>query len=241
MGLVILEKNVPFQAQITRVYEKVKSLQGLTVIKDQIWAISPKSNVIKGYIKDEGGNLSLVDKIKIDLKNPIGLAWNGSEFLVADALEKIIVMIDLQTKVQQPYVDLLNVEDKDGFAKSILLAEGSTIAAMSFNQGLVWIAIKAGYSSSIIALNYETKEVVSNSFARGTEPSGIAFDINGKFGWVLDGDNKELSQMDSQGVWTGKTILIPVEKPISLAIDGQGNFLVGEAKTKKIYTIGGFE
>jgi DNA-binding beta-propeller fold protein YncE len=225
------------KANVIEVFEKAKNLQGLTLIKGQFWAVSSKSKVITGYTRDESGKFSVINKIKTDLRNPVGLAWTGSEFLVPDGMEKVIVKIDPQSKLQQLYINLLEV--KDGYVKSILNAEGSSVSAITFNQGLVWIAIKAGYSSSIVALNYGTKEVVSNIFARGTEPLAIAFDANGEFGWVLDGANKELSQLDTKGTWTGTTLRIPLEKPIGLAIDNQGNFLVGEAKTKKIYTIGG--
>jgi hypothetical protein len=225
------------QAKVKGDLGKAKNIKGFAVWNGQIWTVSPKSKLIKSHKKNELGKLSVVEEVKHDLKNPVGIAWTGSEYLILDGKTKVIVQVDPKTKVQQVYVDLLKL--KESMVTSILKAKGSSISAITFNQGIIWITLAAGYSSSIIAFNYATKELVNNFYTRGSEPLGITFDASGKFGWVLDGGNKELSQFDLNGKWTGTILSIPLERPLGLAIDNQGNFLVGDAKTQRIYELGG--
>jgi DNA-binding beta-propeller fold protein YncE len=80
--------------------------------------------------------------------------------------------------------------------------------------------------------------MIKNFYTRGPEPTGIAFEPNGKRGWVLDGSSRELSQFDNRGKWTKTALKVPLEKPIGLAIDIEGNFLTTNATTKEIYLLG---
>jgi DNA-binding beta-propeller fold protein YncE len=212
--------------------------QGLVLAEGKIWTIADKSSSIKKLPYNITGKLSSVDEVTHCIKNPACLAWTGSEFLILEKATKTIYKIDPK-KGAQLYLDLMNLKSNTvtDIVMPILKARGVSISALSFNQGKLWIAVKAGYSSSILVFDDQTKELVNNFFARGPEPVGIAFEANGEAGWVLDGSNKELRQFDTNGNWRQTVLKIPIKQPLGLAIDNEGNFLTADLATNKIYFI----
>ena len=208
-----------------------KALQGLALKAEEIWTVGSK--LIR----------SSIDEITHHIENPGGLALIGSEFMISDKTTKTIYKFDPEKKVQQLYVDLMNVKSNSvpsllDMVKPILNAEGTIISAMAFNQGKLWITVQAGYSSSVIVIDDQTKELTNCFYTRGPEPLGIAFESGKEAAcWVLDGSNKELSQFDITGNWTQVALNVPLEKPSGLAMDNEGNFFIADLATNKIYKL----
>jgi DNA-binding beta-propeller fold protein YncE len=214
---------------------------GLVIATGEIWAIKNKSRSIE-KIRNLGGKLSSTIEIPHGIANPGTIAWTGSDFLMSEKTSKVIYKLDPKKKTPEPYVDLMTI--RSNRITPLLRARGTSISSIAFNQGArvnqgkLWIAIQAGYSSSIIVLDEQNKKMNKNFYTRGPEPTGIAFEANGKRGWVLDGSSKELSQFDNKGKWTKTTLRVPLEKPIGLAIDNEGNFLTTNSTTKESYVLG---
>ena len=208
---------------------------GLVIAAGDIWAIRNKSRSIE-RIQNLGGKLASTTEIAHGIENPGTLPRTGSEFLITETTSKVIYKLDPMKMAPELYVDLMKL--RSSRITPLLRARGTNISSVAFNQGKLWIALQAGYSSSIIVLDDQNKKMIKNFFTRGPEPTGIAFEANGKRGWVLDGSNKELSQFDNKGKWTKTALKVPLEKPIGLAIDNEGNFLTTDATTKKRYLLG---
>lgn len=214
---------------------------GLVIAAGEIWAIKNKSRSIE-KIQNLGGKFVSTMEITHGIESPGTLTRAGSDFLISEKTSKIIYKLDPKKMVPELYVDLMKI--RSNIITPLLRARGTSISSLAFNQseranqGKLWIALQAGYSSSIIVLDDQTKRMIKNFYTRGPEPTGIAFEPNGKRGWILDGSSRELSQFDNKGKWTKTALKVPIEKPIGLAIDNEGNFLTTNATTKEIYLLG---
>ncbi len=223
-------------ARIMRSFQPNKeSLDGILWLNGEIWTISGKSNSVTRHREKAGGKLDVFEEITCKLKNPGGIAWDGSGFLVTEKVEKVIYKIDSKNKQLKVFLDLTKAKQKAEM--QILKAENSTIQDIAFNTGQIWITCQAGFSSSVYCFDSESKELVRRFFARGPKPLGISFEPDGKFAWVLDGSNKELSQFDITGKWTGEVLRVPLQKPSGLTIDDKGMFWIADLETKKIYQL----
>jgi DNA-binding beta-propeller fold protein YncE len=216
-------------------------LLGLVMAAGDIWIIRNKSSSIERIQNLDGKFVSTME-IAHGIENPGTLARVGSDFLISEKTSKVIYKLDPKKMVPELYVDLMKI--RSSIITPLLRARGTSISSLAFNQGAranqgkLWIALQAGYSSSIIVLDDQNKKMIKNFYTRGPEPTGIAFEPNGKRGWVLDGSSRELSQFDNRGKWTKTALKVPLEKPIGLAIDIEGNFLTTNATTKEIYLLG---
>jgi DNA-binding beta-propeller fold protein YncE len=212
-----------------------ESLDGILWLDGEIWTISGKSSSIIRHREKVGGKLDVLEEIACKLTNPGGIAWDGSGFLVTEKVEKVIYKIDSKNKELKVFLDLTKTKQKAEM--QILKAENSKIQDIAFNTCQIWITCQAGFSSSVYCFDSESKELVTRFFARGPKPMGISFEPNGKFAWVLDGSNKELSQFDITGKWTGKALRVPLKKPSGLTIDDKGMFWIADLETKEIYQL----
>ncbi len=249
---------VPFlEPRLVRSLGSAKeALQGLVCIDGKIWTASGESSSIKKLQKNEAGVFASVEEIEHGLENIRGLTWTGSEFMVSDNATKTVYEINPVEKTRSLYLNLMKLESKvivsgleeEGINLSdivtpILNAEGTNISAIAFNKGKLWITVQAGYSSSILAIDDESRELVNSFYARGPDPVGITFEADGEKAWVLDGSNKELSQFDMSYNWTQAVLKVPLKKPFGLALDQEGNFIVADLATNEIHllTRGGVE
>jgi hypothetical protein len=208
------------------------NLDGLLWLNGVIWTVSGKSSRMISQREKAGGELDLIEEIGCVLKNPGGLAWDGSRFLVLEKVEKAIYTIDSRSKQLKMFLDLLKT--KPSAATQILKAASSTVPDIAFHDGNIWITCQAGYSSSVCCFDGQSKKLVKKFFTRGPKPAGISFETTGRLAWVLDASNKELSQFDPSGKWTGNVLKVPLEKPAGLTIDDQGMFWMADLSTKKI-------
>lgn len=223
--------------KVIRSFQPYKEgLDGILWLNGVIWTVSSKSSRVIGQRPKTDRELDIIEEIVCHLKNPGGIAWDGSGFLVTEKVEKIVYKIDLQSKQLSVYLDLTKA--KDIASTQILKAEGSTVTGIAFNKGKIWITCQAGYSSSIYCFDSESKELVTWFFARGPQPLGIAFEANGDLAWVLDGSNKELRQFDVSGKWTDTLLKVPLEKPSGLTIDDQNMFWMVDLETKEVFQMG---
>jgi hypothetical protein len=221
--------------KILNIIEPGVAPHGLTWSAGHVWTVSSMSPVLSRYAEATARGLPPVKEIVHGLKNPSGIAHAGPDLLVSEKVEKIVYKIDPIKKTQQVYMNLPKL--KKSAATPILKAKGTTVPAIAFNAGDLWVTCQAGYSSSIFCFDGKTKELTRRFFARGPEPLGLSFEPDGKLGWVLDGSNRELSQFDLTGIWTTKVLNVSLMKPSGLAIDAEKHFWVADLQTKKIYQL----
>jgi hypothetical protein len=208
------------------------NLDGLLWLNGMLWTVSGKRGQVYGQREKATRGFDLVETITCDLKAPGGVSWDGTQLLIADRLKKTVYSIDTKNKRMRVYLDLTIA--KKNAATQILKASSSEITDIDYRNGNVWITCQAGYSSSICCFKKESKELTMKFFTRGPMPLGISFEARTDLGWVLDGSNRELSQFDVHGKWTGEVINVPLEMPSGLTIDDKGMFWIIDLSNKTI-------
>jgi streptogramin lyase len=238
------------EGRLVRSYQPPKgSVQGLAWRDGEVWVAGAETASFEGWAADaeatrfeEWGEDVEEEKAEAPLKyvtspakSPVGLAWDGNNFLVADRFDKVIFKVNPESGLAAPVLTLSEV--KYGDAPEVFQTRGSQVTDIAWGHGHVWVVVQAGYSSSAFEIDLKTGKVVGHFWVRGPRPEGIDLDVAARSVWTVDASNREFSQFTPSGEWTELVVASPLAEPRGLTLDDQESFWTSDQDTGQLCQI----
>jgi len=164
-----------------------------------------------------------------------GITNRGDKILVVSAQERILSMIDPESGERQTLLDLKTLHG--GKNTGGIRAKNATVADIVWQDNALWVAVNGGYSSCIIEIDVEQKEILRDFWSPGPMPRGLDFDSSGDRLWVLEGRKNSLVALDKNGQWLGIEEKLPVPEVRHLSIDSENNIWTADATRPRVYCI----
>jgi len=164
-----------------------------------IWTLGAESGRLLRYSGTHDTDLRPVAPAPTVSDKDLALCWDGARLIAADRTECTISELD-PTDGRQTLISELKSLDFGEYSPDILSGH-AVIGDIAWRDGVLYVAVQAGYSSAIYGIDLGAGRVVSHRFAPGPKPSGIDFDpVDGSL-HVIDSRNRELRRFsDSEKV-----------------------------------------
>jgi len=164
---------------------------------DEIWTYGAKTGKLLRYRGFQDRELKIAAPLPSISAEDAALSWDGNCLLVADRAKRKVFRVDpasgRETLLMDP--DSLAFGDYD----NALSVVDAVIGDIAWHDGLLYLAIQAGYSSAIYGIDVGKKRVVSHRLAPGPKPWGLDFDpVDGSL-YTVDNRNRELRRFSMAG------------------------------------------
>lgn len=189
--------------------------RGVALVEGRLWTLDAEARQLNQIDARTGRT---VRSLKTRLVEPRGLAWDGKFFWAADDKSKTVHQIDAATGRITRSFDV----PIDG------PAEDAHLEGLACDNGHLWIAYAAGYSSRILRMDAKTGKVTQSMLAHCL-PRGLAAD--GKYLWIATynlgrygGTIRRLTVMDDPDAMTGSAVFVVRlrgKEPTDIALDGK--------------------
>lgn len=220
-------KSAPFWDYSIKI-PYVERIEGIAWDGKDLWALDGEDKKIHRINPISG---QLVQSLVLNQKKLKGLAFDGKALWVADEEEKTLIKIDPKSAVIVKTIPMKIPKNK-GFDS----IEG---IAWDEKNKCLWIAIFAGFSSSLNQIDPDTGEIKRSVFA-DCYPRGIATD--GDHLWTICYNRKNYpSRLDKRKIqgsdhemFRSRALVkkdIKAVEPMGLVFDGK-HFWYGDRKTK---------
>ncbi|KAB2836468.1 MAG: hypothetical protein F9K48_01780 [Candidatus Brocadia sp.] len=227
---------------------EVKSIEGITWQGDYLWVLDEERKIIDRF-DTTLEKLCPDPKYSIDLAQPSALGFEKFKGLAydkeAEALWATAEGIDIDTKKMVPM--LIKINPTNGQTEAINMGipakkgfESIEGIAWDEKRESLWVAIYAGFSSSLNQINPKTRQITKSIFS-DSYPKGIATD--GEHLWSICYNGEEFPSTIDQRIIQPEehTMLrsrefikdIPEAEPISLVFDGN-DLWYADRKTKRV-------
>ena len=81
----------------------------------------------------------------------------------------------------------------------VLRDPDAVIGDTAWYNGVLYLAVQAGYSSAVYGIDLATKQVISHRLAPGPKPSGLDFNPTDGSMYIIDNRNRELRRFFTSG------------------------------------------
>lgn len=162
-----------------------------------------------------------------------GITHTDDGLLVAAATTRVLSSVDPESGAQKVLLDCSTLHG--GKHTGGLRANNATINDICWKDGMVWLAVEAGYASCIVQIDVAAKKIVNGFWSPGPKPRGLAFDREGRRLWVIDGRNEQLVDLDGRGEWLGTAAAMPVPGMRHLSIDANDELWSMDAVLPRVY------
>jgi hypothetical protein len=147
----------------------------------------------------------------------VALTWDGSHLLVAERSKRLVFQVDptsgQATLVMEPAS--LAFGDYD----TALMVPDAVVGDIAWHEGLLYLAVQAGYSSAIYGVDLEKQQVISYRRAPGPKPWGLDFDpVDGAL-YTVDNRNRELRRFSNTGTMDVADLPAEWREPRGLSFD----------------------
>jgi sugar lactone lactonase YvrE len=125
----------------------------------------------------------------------VAISWGGDHLIVADRLSRKVFRVDPASEQETLMMDP-NSLDFGNYDRSLLVVD-AVIGDIAWHDGLLYLAVQAGYSSAIYGIDTGNQRVISHRLAPGPKPSGLDFDpVDGSL-YTIDFRNRELRRFST--------------------------------------------
>ncbi len=185
----------------------------------EIWTFGATAKKLQRYSKSREGALILETPMpSIDTRDGI-ITWDGSHLLVADRSERKIFRVDPATGRDSLVMDPGKLAFGN-FDVALLVAD-SVIGDIAWYNGILYLALQAGYSSAIYGIDLDKKTVVSHRHSPGPKPCGLDLDPGNGSMYVIDNRNRELRRFTKAGKVDIAELPAEWVEPKGLSLDSQ--------------------
>ena len=159
----------------------------------EIWTHGEKTSKLARFKGLGGMKLTPTETLPSISTKEATLSWDGKNLFVADRSSREIFQVDTANGQEIPVMEphSLSFGDFD----TALLTPDAIIGDTAWYNGLLYLAIQAGYSSAIYGIDLENKRVVSHRRAPGPKPSGLDFNPKDGTMYIIDTRNRELRKL----------------------------------------------
>lgn len=155
--------------------------------------------------------------IAIPIEQPAGIsAYTAGRAIVGDAGTGSVFSVDIRSGQTVKLIDLKATQAGNLIAGDIL--KSGRLSSVAFDGKYVYVAISAGYSSSIFAVDPATNRALMQTWSPGDEPTAMQF--TGGNLYVLDGANGQLRLYDSSFKLSLQSIDLAVPDAKGIVIRG---------------------
>lgn len=169
----------------------------LLIRGSEIWTYGARTSKLVRYTGLREKKLTLAAPLPAISTKDAVLSWDGNNLLVTNRLNRKVFRVDAasghETLVMEP--DSLSFSNFD----TALLAPDAVIGDTAWYNGLLYLAVQAGYSSAIYGIDLGHKRVVSHRLAPGPKPCGLDFNPADGSMYVIDNRNREVRRFFNSG------------------------------------------
>lgn len=164
---------------------------------------------------DQNGNITRT--IALPVQRPAGIsAYTPGKAIVGDAINNAVFSVDISSGRAAKLLDL-RTTNYGGLVAGDVLQNGE-LCSVAFDGRYVYVAISAGYSSSIFAIDPATNRAVQQTWSPGDKPTAMQF-TNGTL-YVLDAENSQLRTFDATFRLNLKAVDLNIADPRGIVIRG---------------------
>jgi DNA-binding beta-propeller fold protein YncE len=183
----------------------------------EIWTYGDRSKRLLRYSGTRESSLTPAPPLPSVSARDAAITWEDGHLLVADRLSRKVFQVDPVNEQETLIMDPAQLDFGDHDPS--LLVIDTLVGDIAWHQGLLYLAVQAGYSSAIYCIDATSKRVVSHRLAPGPKPCGLDFDPIDSTLFTIDARNLELrrySTTDKEDV-----VELPVElaEPRGLSLD----------------------
>ena len=166
-----------------------------------------------------GENGAASKTIRTNISKAAGIATHSaSTLIIGDSSANTISVFNIGSEKTTPLLNMKNVRyNPQKILAGDVMTSGVMSSIASDGQN-IYVAYKAGYSSSIFKINPKTQQVLAHSWSPGPDPDAMTFANNKLF--ILDGSGKKIRHLDSNLILSHEWIDINVQEGKGLIIRG---------------------
>lgn len=162
---------------------------------------------------DSQGKITRTIPIPID--QPAGIsAFTAGKAILGDCGNNVVFSVDIRSGQSVKLLDL-RATDYGNLVAGDVVRNGK-LSSVAFDGKYVYVAMSAGYSSSIFAIDPGTNKAVKQTWSPGDKPTAMQF-AGGNL-YVLDSENSQLRLFDASLKLSIKAIDLHVPDPKGIVI-----------------------
>ncbi len=157
--------------------------------------------------------------IAVPIEAPAGIsAYTAGRAIVGDGINNAVYSVDVTSGRSAKLLDLRTTDYGSLIAGDVL--RNGKLSSVAYDGKYVYVAVSAGYSSSIFAIDPATNKAVQQTWSPGDKPTAMQF-TKGTL-YVLDAENSQLRAFDSAFKLNLKAVNLNVTDPRGIVIRDDG-------------------
>ena len=148
----------------------------------EIWTYGAQSKKLLRYAGIAGTTLTPAVSLPVISTKDGAITWDGNHLLVADRSTRRVFRVDATSGQETLAMDPATISF--GNFDPALLVSDSTIGDIAWHDGLLIVAVQAGYSSAIYGIDLSKMDIADLS-SELTEPRGLTLDAERGL-WTTD-------------------------------------------------------
>jgi DNA-binding beta-propeller fold protein YncE len=161
----------------------------------EIWTYGDTTKKLLRYSGARERSLSPASPLPSVSARDAAISWDGNHLIVADRSNRKVFRLDPASEQETLVMDPNSLDFGD-YDRSLLVVD-AVIGDIAWHDGLLYLAVQAGYSSAIYGIDPGNQRVVSHRLAPGPKPSGLDFDpVDGSL-YTVDSRNRELRRFST--------------------------------------------
>jgi DNA-binding beta-propeller fold protein YncE len=191
--------------------------QTVLVRDSEIWTYGDTTKKLLRYSGARERSLSPAPPLPSVSARDAAISWDGDNLIVADRSNCKVFRVDSDTEQEILVMDPDSLDFGD-YGTSLLVVD-AVIGDIAWHDGLLYLAVQAGYSSAIYGIDLGNQRVVSHRLAPGPKPSGLDFDPADGSLFTVDSRNRELRRFSTADKEDGAELPSEWAEPRGLAFD----------------------
>ena len=201
----------------------------------EIWTYGAQSKKLLRYAGIGGTTLTPAVSLPVISTKDGAITWDGNHLLVADRSTRRVFRVDATSGQETLAMDPATISF--GNFDPALLVSDSTIGDIAWHDGLLIVAVQAGYSSAIYGIDLSKKKVVSHRHAPGPKPAGVDIDPADRSLYVIDSRNRELRRFSDNGKMDIADLSSELTEPRGLTLDAERGLWTTDWSTDAVLRI----
>lgn len=162
---------------------------------------------------DQEGKIT--KSMTIPIEQPAGIsAYTTGKAIIGDSGNNAVFSVDIRSGRTDMMLDLKSTDYGNLMAGDVV--RSGRLSSVAFDGRYVYVAMSAGYSSSIFAVDPASNRAVTQAWSPGDKPTAMQF-AGGNL-YVLDAENSQLRLFDSALGLNIKAIDLQAPDPMGIVI-----------------------
>jgi len=202
--------NIPAAPALLRITNAALSnLVAMGEVEGQVFGAARNQLVA---LDQEG---KITKSVAIPIEQPAGIsAYTAGWAIIGDCGNNTVLSVDIRSGQSAKVLDLTATDYGDLMAGDVV--RNGRLSSVAFDGKYVYVAMSAGYSSSIFAVDPASNRAVMQAWSPGDKPTAMQF-VGGNL-YVLDSQNSQLRLFDSALRLSTKAIDLQAPDPMGIVV-----------------------